>query len=78
VPEIDSLILIDRTTDLVTPLLTQMTYEGLVDEMFGITNSFIEIDAELVSTCRVRARDCASTTTDRIVLYWFGRLIGGW
>ncbi len=47
-PEIDSLILIDRSTDLVTPLLTQMTYEGLVDEMFGITNSFIEIDAELV------------------------------
>ncbi len=51
VPEIDSLILIDRTVDLVTPMMFQMTYEGLIDEMFGIANSFIEVDAELVTRC---------------------------
>ena len=27
-PEIDQLILIDRECDLVTPLLTELTYEG--------------------------------------------------
>ncbi len=29
-----AMVLIDRETDLVTPLLTQMTYEGLIDEFF--------------------------------------------
>ncbi|KAF3927432.1 hypothetical protein ABW21_db0206931 [Orbilia brochopaga] len=35
---IDNLIIIDRETDLVTPLLTQLTYEGLIDEVFGMNN----------------------------------------
>eukprot|EP01027_Heterolobosea_sp_BB2_P009962 GEZU01014671.1.p4 GENE.GEZU01014671.1~~GEZU01014671.1.p4 ORF type:complete len:143 (+),score=51.44 GEZU01014671.1:746-1174(+) len=34
--EIDSIILIDRMVDPITPLLTPLTYEGLVDEFFGI------------------------------------------
>lgn len=33
---IESLIIIDRETDFVTPLLTQLTYEGLIDEVVGI------------------------------------------
>ena len=36
VPAIDTLILLDRTVDLVTPLSTQLTYEGLIDEIYGI------------------------------------------
>ena len=28
----------DRSVDLVTPLCTQLTYEGLVDEIMTITN----------------------------------------
>lgn len=35
-PSIDALILLDRTVDLVTPLSTQLTYEGLIDEIYGI------------------------------------------
>ena len=35
-PEIEMLILLDRQVDCVTPLCTQLTYAGLVDEMFGI------------------------------------------
>jgi len=38
-PEIENLILIDRNVDLVTPMCTQLTYEGLIDEYFGIFNS---------------------------------------
>jgi hypothetical protein len=37
-PQIDSLILLDREVDKVTPLCTQLTYEGLIDEIFGINN----------------------------------------
>lgn len=35
---IDSLVVLDRQVDMITPLLTQLTYEGLVDEMIGIQN----------------------------------------
>ena len=34
--KIDNLILIDRTYDPLTPLMTQLTYEGLIDENFAI------------------------------------------
>lgn len=37
--QIDRLLIIDRTTDLISPLTTQLTYEGLIDEIFGISNS---------------------------------------
>lgn len=30
------LIVIDRDVDMVTPLMTQLTYEGLIDETIGI------------------------------------------
>lgn len=48
VPEIDTLILIDRQTDMVTPMCTQLTYEGLIDEVFGINNGLVDLDPELV------------------------------
>jgi vacuolar protein sorting-associated protein 33A len=36
---IENLIIIDRECDFITPLLTQLTYEGLIDEKYGIKNS---------------------------------------
>ena len=39
VPKIDSLILLDRSVDFLTPLSTQLTYEGLIDEIYGIRHS---------------------------------------
>ena len=38
-PKIDNLILIDRSVDMITPMMTQLTYEGLIDEHFGIKYS---------------------------------------
>lgn len=46
---IDSLIIIDRAVDLATPLCTQLTYEGLVDEVIGISNSHVEVDPSLLT-----------------------------
>ena len=34
--QIDTLIILDRAIDLVSPLPIQLTYEGLIDEMYGI------------------------------------------
>ncbi|KAJ9587643.1 hypothetical protein L9F63_018937, partial [Diploptera punctata] len=36
--QIDHLLLLDRGVDLLSPLATQLTYEGLIDEIFGINN----------------------------------------
>ena len=41
-PQIDSLLILDRTVDLLSPLLSQLTYEGLIDEIFGINNSKLQ------------------------------------
>ncbi|KAG5477095.1 hypothetical protein LSCM1_05436 [Leishmania martiniquensis] len=36
--EVETLIIIDRSVDFITPLMTQLTYEGLIDELYGIEN----------------------------------------
>src|ERR1700722_4262031 len=36
--KLDCLIILDRCVDMITPLLTQLTYEGLIDEVIGIKN----------------------------------------
>jgi hypothetical protein len=41
---------IDREVDLVSPLVTPLTYEGLVDEIIGIENGRIKVDAALLGT----------------------------
>lgn len=38
-PLIEHLLLLDRSVDLLSPLVTQLTYEGLIDEIFSINNS---------------------------------------
>jgi hypothetical protein len=45
---IESLIVIDREVDYATPLLTQLTYEGLIDEVVGIENNQADVDSSIV------------------------------
>ncbi|KAM0888687.1 hypothetical protein ACQ4PT_028197 [Festuca glaucescens] len=47
-PEIDTLILLDRQVDMVTPMCSQLTYEGLLDEMLEIHNGTVEVDASIM------------------------------
>ncbi|XP_071512985.1 vacuolar protein sorting-associated protein 33A isoform X1 [Panulirus ornatus] len=46
IPQIDQLILIDRSVDLITPLATQLTYDGLIDQFFGIVNCAVKLPGE--------------------------------
>ena len=39
VPQISSVILVDRSVDFMTPLFTQLTLEGLIDSIYGIESS---------------------------------------
>ena len=53
-PAIDVLLIIDRDVDPVTPLCTQLTYEGFVDEAVGIVNGAVEVTGDDGSSTRVR------------------------
>lgn len=44
---VDSLVIIDRDVDFATALLTQLTYEGLIDELVGIQHSQAEVDSAI-------------------------------
>ncbi|SGY50537.1 BQ5605_C001g00894 [Microbotryum silenes-dioicae] len=46
---IDSMVILDRSVDLVTPMCTQLTYEGLIDEIIGIKNSHVDVDPSLLN-----------------------------
>ncbi|GAA6049807.1 hypothetical protein JCM3770_002171 [Rhodotorula araucariae] len=46
---IDSMIIIDRQVDMVSAFCTQLTYEGLVDEVVGIKHSHVDIDPNLLN-----------------------------
>lgn len=45
---VDNLIIIDREVDFPTALLTQLTYEGLIDETFGIRYNQTEVDSSVL------------------------------
>ena len=54
-PKIDRMIILDRQVDLISPLITQLTYEGLIDELFGITNACVKLPAEKFSSSEDQA-----------------------
>ena len=39
-----SITLSSRSVDLITPLVTQVTYEGMIDEILGIKNNVVHVD----------------------------------
>ena len=45
---VENLIIIDREVDFPTILSTQLTYEGLLDENFGISNNQIDVDSSIL------------------------------
>lgn len=42
-PQVDMILLLDREVDMVTPLCTQLTYGGFIDEIIGVKNGAIEV-----------------------------------
>jgi hypothetical protein len=58
---IESLIVIDREVDYATPLLTQLTYEGLIDEVVGIQNNQADVDSSIVGVAPQPAQGSSTT-----------------
>jgi len=46
---IDQLIILDRSIDTMSAFATQLTYEGLIDEFYGINNTTVNFPAEKFS-----------------------------
>lgn len=47
---VENLIIIDREVDFPTVLATQLTYEGLLDEVFGVSNNQTEVDTSVLGS----------------------------
>ncbi|KAL6711884.1 Vacuolar protein-sorting-associated protein 33 [Coniothyrium glycines] len=60
---IDSLIIIDREVDFPTVLLNQLTYEGLIDEVFNISANQTEIDSSVVGGAAPQPGQTGSAST---------------
>ncbi|KAF2972918.1 hypothetical protein GQX73_g556 [Xylaria multiplex] len=59
---VESVVIIDREVDFVTPLLTQLTYEGLIDEIWGIQNNQADVDSTVVGAPAQPPSQGVSTT----------------
>ncbi|KAF1969907.1 Sec1-like protein [Bimuria novae-zelandiae CBS 107.79] len=60
---IDSLIIIDREVDFPTVLLTQLTYDGLIDEVFNISANQTEVDSSVVGGAPPQPGQSGSAST---------------
>ncbi|EIN14426.1 Sec1-like protein [Punctularia strigosozonata HHB-11173 SS5] len=65
--QVDAVIVLDRAVDMITPLLTQLTYEGLVDELIGIKNGYVQLPASLVSPPSNSAANAPAASTSTAV-----------
>ncbi|KAL5471513.1 hypothetical protein EMCRGX_G029636 [Ephydatia muelleri] len=69
---ISELIMIDRSVDLVTPLCSQMTYEGMLDDTLGIHNGFIQVTK--ATTGRLTDTKVLVNSTDPVFILIRGQL----
>ncbi|KIX98717.1 uncharacterized protein Z520_05178 [Fonsecaea multimorphosa CBS 102226] len=60
---IEQVIIIDRDVDFATVLLTQLTYEGLIDEMVGIKHNRAEVDSAIVGAAPQQRSQTSSSST---------------
>jgi hypothetical protein len=65
-PDISRLIIIDRSSDPVTPLLTQLTYQGLLDDLFGISGSICHVRGPENGQGEAATARVICNTTDRL------------
>lgn len=59
---VENLIIIDREVDFPTVLSTQLTYEGLLDEVFGIANNNTEVDSSILGGASAPSQPQNSST----------------
>jgi hypothetical protein len=66
--QIENLILIDRSIDLITPMMIPATYEALLDELFGIQFNRIEVPTLSFSPDFREVQKIDTTTQDKVAV----------
>ena len=66
--QIENLILIDRSIDLITPMMIPATYEALLDEIFGIQFNRIEVPTSAFSSDFREVQKIDTTTQDKVAV----------
>ncbi|EAN31991.1 Sec1 family protein [Theileria parva strain Muguga] len=56
-PSFKSSIIIDRKVDLITPMCTNFTYEGLLDSVFGLNCNMLNVDSQALDGKLVNSLD---------------------
>ncbi|CAG2204838.1 VPS33A [Mytilus edulis] len=67
-PQIDHLLILDRNVDLLTPLLSQLTYEGLIDEIFDINNTSVKLPPEKFQSAQGEETKGVPTEPKKVIL----------
>jgi hypothetical protein len=47
--EVKAMVILDRKIDLITPMITPLTYEGLLDDLLHIEAGIIKVETDLIS-----------------------------
>ncbi|CAI6001439.1 unnamed protein product [Closterium sp. NIES-64] len=76
-PSVDMMVLIDRQVDMVTPACTQLTYEGLLDELLHVANGAVEVDPAVMGvTSNARKIKVPLNSNDKLFQDLRGRNFG--
>jgi len=66
ISQLDTIIILDRKVDMITPFLTQLTYEGLIDEFFTIKNSTVRLPGERFAQDQPEASGATSDSMNTV------------
>lgn len=61
---IDQMIILDRSIDILSAFATQLTYEGLIDEFYSISNTSVNLPADKFSTSSDEANFSRATPSN--------------
>ena len=64
-----SMMVIDRKVDMLTPMLTPLTYEGLLDEVVGIDCGFLKVNVQVINPEDAEPEDVALGVNGSDALY---------
>ena len=69
--EIYGCVFLDRNVDFITPFCSNYTYEGLLDETFGIDRNMIKVKEGIIDSTKIKDKDKLKTieVSSRIVFY---------
>jgi vacuolar protein sorting-associated protein 33A len=67
--DIVAMLVLDRKVDMVTPMLTPLTYEGLLDEVIGIDCGFMNANVEVINPESEESEKVSLAVTGSDTLY---------